>query len=400
MIKSIALMTPGWPGTMTQNGIATSVYHLACGLRAAGYKPVILTYALDGKGPDDIPVIKIEEEPWRLGDRLRARRGNLEVVHNRVARCIADAIRRADKAFGVDVVLMEETQGWAGLVQDLVSQPVFATLHGPWLLLQSLVKATLDEGDALRVKREAEGYSKVTGLIAPSRNVLDAVRQAYPGLDTPGIVLPNTLPPGDIPRDRRNDILFIGRYDFLKGADTVLSAFAQLSEIHPGARLTFAGPDKGIAQEDGTILHADAAIAQLPENVQSQISYVGPLDRHGVTEARAHHGIALIASRYENLNYTMLEAMAAGQAIVSTKVGGPADVLSDGQTGLLVPASDATSMAKALSRLFADETFALQMGQAGHALLLQDFDPETIAVQTVAFMEETLASGSRVLGKP
>jgi glycosyltransferase involved in cell wall biosynthesis len=105
---------------------------------------------------------------------------------------------------------------------------------------------------------------------------------------------------------------------------------------------------------------------------------------------RSEHAIALIASRYENLNYTMLEAMAAGQAIVSTKVGGPAEVLEDGRTALLVPPGDPAAMAAALARLQADSALVSRLGQAAQDKLAQDFNPATVAARTVSFLKTAL----------
>ena len=43
-----------------------------------------------------------------------------------------EAIRRAVAMYGVEVVVMEETQGWVGEIRGKVSIPIVATLHGPW----------------------------------------------------------------------------------------------------------------------------------------------------------------------------------------------------------------------------------------------------------------------------
>ena len=210
----------------------------------------------------------------------------------------------------------------------------------------------------------------------------------------PKIVLPNSLTArttGSLAADLEpRDILFIGRFDRHKGGDTVLEAFSRLTETYPEARLTFAGIDKGVRQQDGSVLHIEAALAALPPDVRSRITHMGPVGREEVARLRGEHAIALIASRYENLNYTLLEAMAAGQAIVCTAVGGPAEVLEDGVTALLVPPGDAGAMADALRRLLDDAGLAARLGTGGRAKLAQDFDPATVAAQTAAFIDTVL----------
>lgn len=389
----IGLLTPGWPGHNTPNGIATSVYNLATGLHDMGKTPVILARTIDGPCPSDIPVISLPALTWRWQDRVRSKLGDTGAVQYHVGREVAAAVATAIREYGLDVLVMEETNGWAGVVQAQVPVPVIVTLHGPWTILKSLASLGAAE-DARRERREQKGYKSVAGIIAPSRNVLTAIENDTPLPDTPKALIPNSFAddgsgPLAVSLPARN-ILFVGRFDFLKGADTVLEAFTRLTDIHPDARLTFVGPDRGVQQPDGSVLHMDAALAALPDKVRSNITYRGPLDRAEVVQLRATHAIALTASRYENLNYTLLEAMSAGQAIVSTAVGGPAEVLEDGNTALMVPPADPVAMAAALGRLMEDTTLTQNLGAAARAKLIRDFSPEVVAEQTVTFVENIL----------
>lgn len=389
----IGFLTPGWPGHNTPNGIATSVYNLATGLHNIGKTPVILAQNTDGPSPPDIPVISLPALPWRLQDRVRAKLRDRGAVHDHVGREVAAAVAAAISEYGLDVLIMEETNGWAGVVQAQVPVPVIVTLHGPWVILKSLASLGTTE-DARRERREQKGFKSAAGIIAPSRNVLTAIENDTPLPDTPKVVLPNSFAddgsgPLAVSLPDRN-ILFVGRFDFLKGADTVLEAFTRLTDTHPDARLTFVGPDRGVQQPDGSVLHIEAALAALPDTVRAQITYTGPLDRAEVAQLRTTHAIALTASRYENLNYTLLEAMSAGQAIVSTAVGGPAEVLEDGTTALMVPPADPVAMAAALGRLMEDTTLTHHLGAAARAKLICDFSPEVVAEQTVAFVENIL----------
>ena len=279
--RRIGFLTPGWPGQNTPSGIATSVYFLATGLREIGISPVILAKQIDGEGPSDIPVVEVPELDWRLWDRLCTKLGDGDAAHRHLAGNIAGAVREAMKSHGLDAVIMEETNGWPGWVQKMVPLPVFITLHGPWTLLKAHDSRGNTRLDQQREDRERRGYLRAAGIIAPSRNVLRAVEETVPLQDIPKIVLPNTLPcdlsvplSATLP-DRR--ILFVGRFDFLKGADTVLDAFSRVIETHPEARLTFAGPDRGVRQPDGSMRHIESALAALPEAARRRINYPGPL---------------------------------------------------------------------------------------------------------------------------
>jgi glycosyltransferase involved in cell wall biosynthesis len=341
-------------------------------------------------------VVKLPQLDWRLRDRLRSRLGDEGAFHRHHARVIAAAVREATGTYALDTVILEETNGWAGLVAGQVSVPVIITLHGPWLLLHSAQSGGATKTDLGRLRRESRAFATAAGLLAPSRNVLAAIeRQTSLPPDQPRRVIPNALaadPAAPLAAQGPvQDILFVGRFDRLKGADTVLAAFSLLSETHSEARLTFVGPDQGVRQADGSLLHMDAALAALSDATAARIDYRGPLSRVEVAALRDTHAIALIASRYENLNYTMLEAMVAGQAIVSTEVGGPAEVLENGRTALLVPPGDAEAMADALRHLLEAPERARQLAGAGRDTLLRDFSPEGIAGQTLDFARTVLA---------
>lgn len=394
-VRRIGFLTPGWPGQNTPNGIATSVYNLAMGLHDIGKTPVILARSIDGYCPPDIPVVPLPELSWLWKERVRAKLGDTSAVQRHVARRIAAAVHTAIASHGLEALVMEETNGWAAMVQAQVPVPVIVTLHGPWTVLKSMASLGASE-DARRELREQTGFRAAAGIIAPSRNVLAAIEKMTPLPSTPKIVLPNTfLSKASVPLSAtrlNHDILFVGRFDFLKGADTVLDAFSRVTEKHPEARLTFVGPDRGIKQPNGSRLHMDATLANLPCRIRERIYYTGPLGKEEVAQLRATHPIALIASRYENFPYSLLEAMAAGQAIICTAVGGPGEVLKDEQTALLVPPGDPEVMATALCQLIEDLALRCSLGEAAQAKLQSDFSPQTVAIQTVSFVEQILRS--------
>jgi len=81
---------------------------------------------------------------------------------------------------------------------------------------------------------------------------------------------------------------------------------------------------------------------------------------------RGLHAYAL-PSLAEGISNTILEAMASGLPVLATAVGGNAELVEAGRTGLLVPAADAEAMAQALLRLAGDPAQSAAMGRAGRA---------------------------------
>ncbi|HET8889176.1 MAG TPA: glycosyltransferase family 4 protein, partial [Candidatus Angelobacter sp.] len=67
----------------------------------------------------------------------------------------------------------------------------------------------------------------------------------------------------------------------------------------------------------------------------------------------------------EPFGLVVIEAMASGKPVVATAPGGPSETVVDGETGFLVPPSDASAIAKALEELLADPQKRISMGEAG-----------------------------------
>ena len=75
----------------------------------------------------------------------------------------------------------------------------------------------------------------------------------------------------------------------------------------------------------------------------------------------------VLPSLAEGISNTILEAMASGLPVVATHVGGNADLVADGKTGIVVPAADVQALADALTSLAFAPECAAAMGAAGRA---------------------------------
>src|SRR5260370_13942884 len=80
--------------------------------------------------------------------------------------------------------------------------------------------------------------------------------------------------------------------------------------------------------------------------------------------------------------------MACATAVVGSAVGGIPEVVSDGQTGLLVPPDDPAALAVALNALVGDPARAAAMGRAGRERAVAEFGWQAIAAPTAALYQE------------
>jgi glycosyltransferase involved in cell wall biosynthesis len=93
----------------------------------------------------------------------------------------------------------------------------------------------------------------------------------------------------------------------------------------------------------------------------------------------------------EGMPLSLLEAMASGVPVVATKVGGIAEVISDGETGLLVAAGDVEALAKQIMLLLNQPSIAARIAEAGRSRVQQRFSLETMASAYSAVYHEAVA---------
>lgn len=95
----------------------------------------------------------------------------------------------------------------------------------------------------------------------------------------------------------------------------------------------------------------------------------------------AKASVFVLSSLYEGLGNVILEAMACGIPVVSTRCPcGPGEIITDGVNGLLVPPADETALAEAILRLLRDESLRKRLTEAGRRRV-EDFRVEKIIAQ-------------------
>jgi glycosyltransferase involved in cell wall biosynthesis len=146
-----------------------------------------------------------------------------------------------------------------------------------------------------------------------------------------------------------------------------VEVLARVRQEYPDVRLSMIGPDK----HDGSLQQAKAAARRL--GVAPAVSFLGAIPKPDVARHLAQAGIFLNTTNCDNTPVSVLEAMACGLAIVSTKVGGIPYLLEHGKTALLVPPAAAGVMAAAVCQLQTDPVLASQLGANGRKLA-ESFD--------------------------
>ncbi|SDS16036.1 Glycosyltransferase involved in cell wall bisynthesis [Friedmanniella luteola] len=169
------------------------------------------------------------------------------------------------------------------------------------------------------------------------------------------VVLPNATPTPTLAHvpSRTVRFLFLGRIGERKGVPQLLEALGRLPR-ESGWRATIAG--------DGDLSTARARVVEL--GLQERVELPGWVGPDAVASLLAASDVLVLASYDENLPMSVIEAMAAGLAVVTTPVGATRDLVVDGETGLLVPPGDVGALTAALQRLLDDPALRRRLGAA------------------------------------
>lgn len=164
--------------------------------------------------------------------------------------------------------------------------------------------------------------------------------------------------------------LFVGRFVPKKAPALALQAFAGVVRQVPGACLRMVG--------DGERMGECKALA-VELGIGESVTFLGILPPEEVArEMAGSHALVLPSHRTadgdsEGTPLVVMEAAAAGRAVVGTLHGGIPEVVAHGQSGLLVPEGDLPALAGVLLHLATHRDVAARMGDAGRALAVAKF---------------------------
>lgn len=392
----IAFLTPLWPPSMAQNGIATYVDIMTRALERRGHECVIIAVWPLGNETDPrmFPL-----KPPRLNGAeklIRRVRGRIEggqaFDYDLFGRGVANALIAADREKPVDIIEAEESFGLAHYFIGATGASVIIRSHGPHFLVH---QGAFERGDRRRVRKEGRAFKEAEGVVFPSNALREAMMSQYSAPFPVGAAYPN---PVDIPPASecwslegcdRNTIAFIGRFDAVKGSDVALKAFERVAEKHREVRLVMAGVDHGLRGPDGeTRKFEDYVRAHVPETLRARIEFLGPVPRDEVTKLRRRALVCFTASRFETFSYVVAEAMAIGAPVVSTATPSLTEYLKDNEEILFAPVGDDEALARQIERCLADPDFAARLGAAGREAAVRLFSADSIAAQAETFYEK------------
>ena len=162
------------------------------------------------------------------------------------------------------------------------------------------------------------------------------------GLASKVVVLPNFLPDdfgagkvGDGTRSLKFSFLSVGGPSHEKGTDVLLQALAKMAP-DVTLRVVGSGPQRSVFQQMAASL-----------GVAERVMWLGSVPRSDMPDVYRNADAFVLPSRTETFGVSLIEALAHGKPLISTRCGGPQDIVNPGN-GLLVPVDDVAALARAM----------------------------------------------------
>lgn len=360
-------------------GTIVSVHALCKALAARGHDVHVYTTSVDGDGDSDVPhgepVMRDGVKVWYfrspnvrrlyrspdLRARLASTVGDFDVVHTHAVFLwpLWVAARAAARA-GVPYVVSPRGM----MERDLISRksPLLKML---WIAL--IERHTLERAAAIHVTsaREAEELASFHFNLAPVVSIPNGVDGAQPGGHTGPV--PDQLA---VTIARGPYALFLGRVSWKKGIDRLIRSMAYMPE---SLRVLIAGvDDEGLRRS----LEADGRRLGLGD----RLVFTGPVDGASKQALLANAQLLVLPSYSENFGNVVVEAMAAGRAVVVTPEVGVAPLVERAGAGWVV-SGDAATLGSHIARLAGDDALRQQMGARGRTMVERELSWNHVAGQ-------------------
>ncbi len=358
----IAFFTDSFPPT--HDGVARETDALARALRQRGHPVHVVTVGRAGLSRDEVrndgvTVRRVRSiaAPGYPQYRIALSPGGAHTLA---------AVRRSD-------VVHVHTPGFVGLAGFLLARgtgtPVLSTYHTDLAGILGTMPA--DRGRAAFYRRWARfaldlcrasdaataPTARAAAALAAPKSRAGAPEVVPNGveLDRFGPAAPGPDWPARLGSGRRPLVTYLGRLTRDKGVLTLLDATERLPpEVAMDLVIGGEGPQAGALREriDGSPL------------LSRRVRLVGPVDEEEKPALLAQSAVFVLPSTADTSSVAVLEAMACGTAVVASRVGGPREIVQDGETGLTVDPRDPSEIARAIGALLGDPLRRAALGRA------------------------------------
>ena len=316
---------------------------------------------------DEVTVLALHDPP----SMTRFGHADVRGADGSSSRFVAAALRRAASADRRTTVILTHLHlAPAALAFTARGASLATMLCGveAWKPLNRLQRAALDRAERLIAISQftRDGFQKANPRFADRAvDICHLGVELLPGADHADVGPPSALIVGRMAGDER-----------YKGHDPLLDIWRDVAAAVPGASLRIVGDG-----DDRSRLEQKAAALNLGE----QVVFLGRLDEGALHREYERCTAFVMPSRDEGFGFVFVEAMRAARACVGSR-GAAAEIIADGETGLLVEPGDRAQLFQGVVRMLGDRTATEMMGARGRVRFLQQFTEERFRERFTALL--------------
>ena len=179
----------------------------------------------------------------------------------------------------------------------------------------------------------------------------------------------------------------LGRLSVVKGYTYLVEAFSMVLSGGLDCRLMLVGegPEKKALREKAERLGVSDKVIIVPGGGELK-RFFSVMD------------VFCMPSLNEGLGLALMEAMASGRSCVASRIGGLAELIDDGDNGLLVPPADPGALAGAIERVLGDRDMASGMAAAARKKAMKEFDIKESVDRTIGVYEKVMGKREKYRG--
>jgi glycosyltransferase involved in cell wall biosynthesis len=399
------LINRWYPPYTGWGGVAAYNYYLAHALKKLGHQVTVIASRWNTSTPKNendqgVPIIRLSMPEIRYFQRLPfAGRYQRSLMQYRYSKKLSHYIHHLPNDQRPDIIEFAEVnaEGFIYLNQK-DHLPVVVRCHTPTFVLKNYyLPDEMPFETSWLSKMERTCIRKADGLSAPSVDMARTIGKECPIDINQFQVISNPLDTSlfekvakiqqEPAKSSPVTVLFVGRLDRVKGIEVLARAIPQVLGHFPNTQFVFVGDD--CPEPHGSTWQKRLTLFFEENHVQENVHFEGGIPLPDLINWYRHADIAVVPSMlYESFSYTCAQAMAAGLAVIVSRIGGIPETLGD--CGYLVTPGNDHDVAGAIIELIRKPDLRFQLGNSAKQRVIRNFDGLIIANQTIQFYKKVL----------
>jgi glycosyltransferase involved in cell wall biosynthesis len=379
-------------------GTGAYVYYLSQFLQKLGHNVHIV--ARHSKDSED--VVDGVEVHYRKG------KGNAITRYWRFARSASKKIKKLNEKIGLDIIHANLPLVPSFAIPKESARALVCTVHSTWkgeamvtkqdnpknlnpnekmmlrlnFMLRSYEKKLMDRSDAL-IAVSKYTVNELTELYGIGE---DKIQVIYNGVDI------NKFKPRTNKTELRREfgleerhriVLFVGRLYHRKGLEILLHSIPHVLQEFNYVKFVISGT--GFKEKEESLRELAKKL-----DIEEYVTFLGYVPDEKLPFLYAASDVFVLPAIYENFPFAILEAQATGLPVISTKVGGISEFLTDNENGFLIEPGDSTQLTQKVLNLLQNPKLAKEMGEFGRKLIEEKLSWRLITGQVIDLYRQLL----------